>query len=262
MIEGLDLHYYTLTGTWAKKGKATEFNEGEWFEALQRALHIEELIERHSAIMDRYDPAKRVALIVGEWGAWHEVEAGTNPGFLYQQNTLRDALVASVSLDIFNRHAARVRMANIAQTINVLQAMILTQGDRMILTPTYHVFDLYTVHHDATLLPVSLGKAVYTHNGTSIPAVSVSASSDKGGRIHVTLTNLDPNRSRRISAEIRGAGASTVTGRILTAPAMNAHNTFEQPNSVHPVPFEGARFVDGTLLVELPAKSIVALELR
>lgn len=262
MIDGLDLHYYTVVGTWARKGSATQFTEREWFIALQKALRMDELITRHKAIMDRYDPNKRVALIVGEWGMWHDVEPGTNPGFLYQQNSLRDALVASVTLDIFNNHADRVRMAMIAQTINVLQAMILTQGDKMILTPTYHVFDLYTVHHDATLLPIKLNAGWYRFEGDSIPAVSASASRDKQGRIHITMTNLDPNQPRRVTAEVRGEELVRVSaGRILTASTMNAHNTFEQPNAVQPAPFDGARLAGQTLTIDLPPKSVIMVEL-
>lgn len=261
-IDALDMHYYTLNGTWARKGKATEFTEAEWFELMKRGLRIEELIEHHSTIMDRYDPGKRVALMVGEWGTWHEVEPGTNPGFLYQQNTLRDAIVASFHLNIFNNHAERVRFANIAQTINVLQAMILTQDDQIVLTPTYHVFEMYTVHHDATLLPIKLDSGTYEYNGESIPAVSASASRDDEGKIHITLANLDPNQPRTITAELRGQDVSRVTGRILTAPEMNAHNTFEQPNTVRPEPFEGAQFASETLSINLPAKSIVVLELE
>ena len=261
-IDALDMHYYTLTGDWNNKGRATTFPESEWFEIMQRALRMEELIERHSTIMDRYDPGKRVSLMVGEWGTWHQVEPGTEPGFLYQQNALRDALVASVTLDIFNNHADRVRMANIAQTVNVLQAMILTQGDRMILTPTYHVFELYTVHHDATLLPISLQEGQYSYEGETIPAVSASASRDQAGKVHITLTNLDPNQPRTVTTEIRGANLTRVQGRILTAPEMNAHNTFEQPDAVRPADFSGAQFAGETLTVVLPAKSIVALELE
>ncbi|MFS8572711.1 MAG: alpha-N-arabinofuranosidase, partial [Clostridia bacterium] len=152
-MDGLSLHYYTVPGTWAKKGSATEFDEDEWFITLKKALRIEELIKRHSAIMDRYDPLKRVGLIVDEWGTWYDVEPGTNPAFLYQQNTVRDALVAGLHLNIFNNHAERVKMANIAQTVNVLQAMILTDGPKMIVTPTYHVFEMYKPHQGATLLP-------------------------------------------------------------------------------------------------------------
>jgi alpha-N-arabinofuranosidase len=264
MIDGLDLHYYTVVGSWARKGSATDFTEREWFTALEKALHIGELVTRHAAIMDRYDPQKRVALVVGEWGLWHDVEPGTNPAFLYQQTTLRDALVAAVSLDIFNRHADRVRMANIAQMVNVLQSMILTQGDRMIVTPTYHVFEMYTVHQDATLLPTSIegGEARYEYEGRSIPAVSATASRDREGKIHMTLTNLDPNRARTVSAEVQGATVTSVSGRVLTAGAITAHNTFEQPDAVHPAPFDGARVSGTQLTIELPAKSVVVLELQ
>ncbi len=263
MIDGLDAHYYTVPITWQRKGSATQFDEREYFVSLQHALHIEDVITRHSAIMDRYDPQKRVALIVGEWGVWTDPEPGSKPGFLYQQNSLRDTLVASTTLDIFNRHADRVRGANIAQMINVLQAMILTRGEQMILTPTYHVFDFYTVHHDAVLLPLALLDAgQYSVGGASMPAVSASASRDGQGVIHVTMTNLDPNQSHTVDAELRGAVATRATGRILTAPAINSYNTFERPDVVHPMAFDGARVSGGTLTVNLPPKSLVVLELR
>ncbi len=262
MIDGIDLHYYTVVGPWQHKGSATEFDEREWFTAVQKAGRMDTLITRHSTIMDRYDPRKRVWLIVGEWGMWHDVEPGTNPGFLYQQNTLRDAVVAGLHLNIFNNHADRVRMANLAQTVNVLQSMILTRGDQMILTPTYWVFDLYKVHQDATLLPISLRSDAYTFQGQSVSAVSASASNDKQGRIHITLVNLDPNQPRTVQTDIRGQHVSSVSGRVLTAPAMNAHNTFEQPNAVQPTPFTGARLSGSTLSVQLPSKSVVVLELR
>ena len=263
MIDGLDLHHYTILGDWAtKKGHATRMTEADWFELMRRAWQTEELIKRHSAIMDKYDPKKRVWLIVGEWGTWHEQEEGSPPGFLYQQNTLRDAIVAAMSLNIFNQHADRVKMANIAQTVNVLQAMILTRGEQMILTPTYHVFDLYKVHQDAVLLPITLDAGTYQFGGQSIPAVSASASRDREGRIHLTLANLDPNRTRTVSTQVRGANMSRVSGQILTADRMNAHNTFEQPNDVRPEPFNGAQLSGGMLNVQLPAKSVVVLELR
>jgi alpha-N-arabinofuranosidase len=261
-IDGLDLHYYSLAGTWARKGSATDFTEAEWFATMRSTVRMKEFIERHSSIMDRYDPRKRVALIVGEWGAWHDVEPGTNPGFLYQQNTLRDAVVAAYNLNLFNNHADRVRGANIAQMVNVLQAMILTRGDQMILTPTYHVFEMFTPHHDATLLPISLDEGSYAFGGDSVPAVSVSASRDSAGAIHITLANLDPNAPRTIAADLRGVSVSTVRSRILTGSAMNAHNTFEQPETVRPETFGGARLAGGTLIVELPARSVVVLEIR
>jgi alpha-L-arabinofuranosidase len=262
MIDGLDLHYYTVVGPWQNKGSATEFAEREWFVAMQKSLYMDTLIRRHSEIMDRHDPRKRVWLIVGEWGMWHDVEPGSNPGFLYQQNTLRDALVAAQHLNIFNNHADRVRMANIAQTVNVLQAMVLTEGEKMILTPTYHVFDMYKVHQDATLLPISLQADSYTFDGVSIPSITVSASRDAEGVVHITLTNQDPNRSRTIQAELHGVTARNVSGRVLTAATINAHNTFDSPTTVQPVDFPSARLANGSLALELPARSVVLLRLR
>ena len=262
MLDAIDLHYYTVVGPWQHKGSATDFTEQQWFVAVQKALRMDELIRRHSAIMDQYDPRKRVWLMVGEWGMWHDVQPGTNPGFLYQQNSLRDAVVAGLHLNIFNNHADRVRAANIAQTVNVLQSMVLTRGSEMVLTPTYLVFDLYQVHQEAVLLPLSIESDDYAFEGQSVPAVSASASRDAEGRIHVTLANLDPNRPRTIRAELRGAQPAGVTGRVLTATAMNAHNTFEHPAAVQPAPFRGARLTGAVLTVELPSKSVVALELK
>ena len=263
MIDGLDLHHYTLAGSWASKGSGTAFGEREWFASMRSAIAIEEMVTRHSAIMDRYDPGKRVALIVGEWGTWHDVEPGTNPGFLFQQSTMRDALVAAVSLDVFNRHADRVRGANIAQMVNVLQAMILTRGDAMILTPTYHVFEFYTVHHDALLLPLRLVEAArYGSGADSLPAVSASASRDARGVMHLTMSNIDPGAPRTVVVDVRGTRASVATGRMLAARAMNSYNTFEQPDAIRPVPFTDARMADGRLTVTLPARSVVVLELR
>ena len=261
-IDGLDLHYYTVVGTWRNKGSATDFTEEEWFIAMEKARYIDELITRHSTIMDRYDPNKNTWLIVGEWGMWHDVEPGTNPGFLYQQNTLRDALVAGLHLNVFNNHADRVRMANIAQTVNVLQAMVLTRDGEMVLTPTYHVFDLYKVHQDATLLPTTLESESYAFDGDSIPAINASASRDEDGRIHITLTNADANQDRTVRVDLRGADVSRVSGRVLTADAINAHNTFDDPDAVTPRTFDGARLSGGTLTVRMPARSVVALELR
>ncbi|HEX7069357.1 MAG TPA: alpha-L-arabinofuranosidase C-terminal domain-containing protein [Rhodothermales bacterium] len=263
MIDGIDLHHYTILGSWTtRKGHATEYGEAEWFELMRRAWEIDDILTQHSAIMDKYDPEKRVWLIVGEWGTWHEQEEGSTPGFLYQQNTIRDAVFAGMSLNVFNQHAERVRMANIAQTVNVLQAMILTRGDQMILTPTYHVFDFYKVHQDATLLPMTFDGGTYEFEGRSIQAVSASASRDDEGRIHITLSNLDPMEGRTINVDLRGADVSRVSGRILTADDMTAHNTFDNPNAVAPATFNGARIDGDGLVVELPAKSVVALELR
>jgi alpha-N-arabinofuranosidase len=262
-MNGLSLHYYTLpTGNWSHKGSATEFNEAEWYHTLQRALFMEELVTKHSAIMDKYDPQKKVGLIVDEWGAWYDVEPGSNPGFLYQQNTLRDALVAGVTLNIFNNHADRVKMANIAQMINVLQAMILTDNEKMTVTPSYWVFEMDTVHHDATLLPSDLQSVDYSSGDKTIPAVSASASRDKAGKIHVTLCNLNPNQSADVTCELQGAKATKLSGRILTAPEMNAHNTFDQPDNVKPTEFNTFKVTDNGFVTTLPAKSVVVLEVN
>ncbi|HEY9226925.1 MAG TPA: alpha-L-arabinofuranosidase C-terminal domain-containing protein [Gemmatimonadaceae bacterium] len=262
-IEGVDLHHYTLAGPWSAKGPATGFTDAQWFRSMRNALAVDEMITRHSAIMDKYDPRKRVALIVGEWGTWHDPEPGSRPGFLYQQNTMRDALVAAASLDIFNKHADRVRGANIAQMVNVLQAMILTQGRQMVLTPTYHVFEFYTVHHDAVLLPISVSRGGWYAVGVdSIPAVSASASRDRSGVIHVTMSNLDPTATRTVTVDIQGASATNVSGRVLAAERTDAHNTFERPEVVKPARFTDARIANGQLSVTLPARSVVVLELR
>jgi len=262
-MNGLSLHYYTLpTGNWSHKGSATEFNEAEWFNTLQRALFMDEFVTKHSAIMDKYDPQKRVGLIVDEWGAWYDDEPGSNPGFLYQQNTLRDALVAGVTLNIFNHHADRVKMANIAQMINVLQAMILTDNEKMTVTPTYWVFEMDTVHHDATLLPSELQCVDYAFGDKTIPAVSASASRDQAGKIHVTLCNLNPNQSVEVPCELQGAKAGEISGRVLTAPEMNAHNTFDQPDNVKPTEFNAFKLTDNGFVTTLPAKSVVVLEVN
>ncbi len=262
MIDGIDIHHYTVVHNWTVKGSATDFNEEEWMLAMQQALRMDDIVRHNTAVMDRYDPEKRVALIVGEWGMWHDPAPGSTPGFLYQQNTLRDAVVASLSFDIFNAHADRVRMANIAQTVNVLQAMILTEGEQMLLTPTYHVFEFYTVHHDATLLPLTISDANYTLGDAEVPALSATASRASDGKIHLTVTNLDPNNSHTLATALRGAEVSEVSGRILTASAMNAHNTFDNPEAVKPTTFNGARLSGDTLTIEMPPKSIVVLTLE
>jgi alpha-L-arabinofuranosidase len=258
-IQGLALHYYCGTGK--KSRSATDFTEIDWIHQLKGALHLEELIVQHAAIMDKFDEQRKVALIIDEWGAWHAVEPGTNPGFLYQQNSLRDALVAAVSLNSFNRHADRVRMANIAQTINVLQAMALTEGEKMALTPTYHVFEMYVPHHDATLMPVDLTCADYRFEDYAIPSLDASASRAKDGSITLTLAHMNPNTAAELAVEIAGAKVAGVKGRILTGDAINAHNTFDQPARVKPAPFDGASAADGKLTVTLPPKSVVVLTL-
>jgi alpha-N-arabinofuranosidase len=262
-MQGLSLHYYTLpTGDWQKKGSATQFGEAEWHATLARTLRMEELIQKHSAIMDKYDPEKRIGLMVDEWGTWYDPEPGTRPSALYQQNSLRDAIVAGINLNIFHQHADRVRMANIAQMVNVLQAMILTDGGKMLLTPTYHVFEMYKVHQDATLIPVELTAPEYKLGQATVPGLHASASRDKTGKLHLSIVNLDPNRSAQVAMKIAGAPAKNVTGRVLTAPAMNTVNTFDKPDGVKPVRFTGISVQGDQITLRLPTKSVVVLEIQ
>ncbi len=261
---GLTLHHYTLpSGNWGKKGSATSFDEKEYFNTMRNCLQMEELVTRHSTIMDKYDPTKRVALVVDEWGIWTDVEPGTNPGFLYQQNSLRDALVAGTTLNIFNNHCDRVRMANLAQTINVLQALVLTKGNQMLLTPTYHVFDLYKVHQNAKWLPVNFNSPDYEVDGRKIPAVSISASLDSTtGAVHISFVNLNPNKSISFRSSLVGIKWQSVTGQLLTSKKLTDINTFENPNYIKIVTFNGAKKEGNDLMVDLPAQSIVVLELK
>ncbi|MNI49807.1 Intracellular exo-alpha-L-arabinofuranosidase 2 [compost metagenome] len=229
---------------------------------MQKSLRMDELVTRHSAIMDKYDPEKRVGLIIDEWGTWFLSEPGTNPGFLYQQNTLRDALVAGIHLNIFHNHSDRVYMANIAQMVNVLQALILTEGDKLLLTPTYHVFEMYKVHQDNELLEVNFESPLYTYGGVTIPQLSVSASRDSQGKIYVSLCNLSHEAGAQLSLAISGAEASNVSGRILTHAELGAHNTFEAPDAVAPAAYEQAVLADGVLSCALPPASVVVLTLE
>jgi alpha-N-arabinofuranosidase len=225
---------------------------------------MDELLTRHSAIMDRYDPDKTVDLIVDEWGTWYAVEPGTNPGFLYQQNSLRDALVAALTLHIFHQHCDRVTMSNIAQTVNVLQALILTEegSDRMLLTPTYHVFELYKVHQDATLLPIDLRCDAYTCGELTMPGLSATASRDTGGSVHLSLCNVNPHQSAELTCDLRGMDLRSVRGRVLTAEDMTAHNTFDEPTRVCPRDFHGATIAGNQLTLTVPAKAVVVLDLN
>ena len=260
-MQGLSMHYYTLpTGDWKKKGSATEFGEAQWHSTLMRTLRMEELIRKHSAIMDKTDPDKRIGLMVDEWGTWYDGEPGVS--MLYQQNSLRDAVVAAINLNIFNEHSDRVRMANIAQTVNVLQAVILTDKEKLILTPTYYVFEMYKVHQGATLIPVELAAPEYRLGQAAIPSLHASASRDANGRLHLSIVNLDPTRPAEVSTKIVGASAKNIKGRVLTASAINTVNTFDQPESVKPAPFTGIGVHSDQITLNLPSKSVVVLEIQ
>ena len=267
-MDGLSMHWYSLpTGNWKDKGSATEFGEDQWFSTLRNILLIDDLIKKHSVIMDKYDPEKRVAIIFDEWGTWYNVEPGTNPGFLFRQNTVRDALVAGVALNIFNSHCDRVQMANIAQLVNVLQSVILTEGEKMVLTPTYHVFDMYKDHMGSKLLQSGFKGQVpeYRFGEDSVPAVSMSASmSEETGHIFITICNLDPNNSQNIEVDIRGTACklSEAEGTVLAGSAMNAHNTFDKPDNVKPAAMNRIPVKDNVLEVTLPPMSVSAITVR
>jgi alpha-N-arabinofuranosidase len=263
MLDGVSLHYYVHpAGGWPPRAPAVDFDEHGWADALAGARRMDDLITKHSAVMDKYDPEKRVFLAVDEWGAWYAQDPGTHPGFLRQQNTLRDALIASINLDIFAHHADRVRMSAIAQMVNVLQAMILTDGKKMVLTPTYHVFEMYKPWQDATVLPIDIKTPWYAKDEFTMPAVSGSAVRGRDGRVHVGLSNLDPNQANTVTITLDGVSAGAVSGRVLTATAINSHNTFDAPEVVKPQPFTGASMQGNQLVVTLPAKSVVVLELQ
>ncbi len=273
-MDGLSLHYYTLpTGNWRTKGSATQFGEDLWFSTLKRTLRMDELITKHAAVMDKAESEmrpgpfpganKKVGLAVDEWGAWYDQEPGSHPGFLYQQNTLRDALVAALNFHIFQRHADRVVMANIAQTVNVLQAMILTDKEKMLRTPTYWVFEMFKVHQGGTFLPVELQSPDYVFGQEKIPMVSASATrAADGSAIHLSLANTSPTQGVTVNVKLAGFTPKSVKGRVLTGATMSAHNTFEAPNAVQPADFGGAAVRGDALEVKLPARSVVVLALK
>lgn len=258
LIDGLGLHYYTSAGS----KPAADFDEKGWFDVIKKTLYMDDLLHLHTRIMDRYDPGKKVALIVDEWGTWYAVEPGTNPSFLYQQNTMRDAIVAASNLNIFHHHCERVRMTNIAQMINVLQSMILTDKEKMVLTPTYHVFEMYNVHQNAIHLPLSLKTGRYTYQEDSVPSVNASASMDSKGLVHISVCNLHPKQAEKVTISIPNFDAQKVTARLLTAATMNALNSFDKPNQVVPVAFSGFTVIKDKLELNMPAKSVIVFELQ
>ena len=258
-MDGLSLHYYTITsGSWQDKGSAVDFTKDEYYQTISRALKMEQLVENHIRIMDHYDPENKVGVIVDEWGTWHNVEEGTNPGFLYQQNTMRDALVAAVTLNIFNRNCRRVVMANLAQTVNVLQSVILTKDDKMLLTPTYHVFDLYKGHMDATLIDSYVESVQTGTEDALVPNLDVTASQDKNGKIHITLSNLSADEPKEIDCIISGKKDANLSARILSG-KIDAKNDFDSPEAVKVINFtditptpDGCRFT-------IPACSVMEI---
>ena len=256
-MNGLSMHFYTVV-RWPPSFKSMGFGEAEYSQILKSTLEMEDLIAKHSAIMDKYDPEKKVALVVDEWGAWYAPLPGSNPGFLVQQNSLRDAVLAALNLNIFARHADRVRMANIAQMVNVLQAMIITDKEKMVLTPTYYVFKMYLPFQDATLIPVSFDAGTYTHDKITLPRVDAIAAKDKAGRFWLELTNVDPNEPVEIEVTLAGIRAKSATGETLTAPKVDTVNTFDAPHTLQPKPIS-AKVQGDKLVLKLEPKSVTVI---
>ncbi len=261
-MDAISHHYYTLpTGSWEKKGNSLGFPESEWISTLQRTLLIDSYIANNVKVLEQNDPKGKVAFYVDEWGTWYSPEPGREPGFLWQQNSLRDALVAALNFHVFHSYAKRVQMTNIAQMVNVLQAMILTDGPRMTLTPTYHAFEMYIPFQGATYLPTEINAPTYAFEQTSVPAVTVTAARDTSGRLQLGLVNLDPKREAVVTTTVSGADVKGAAGRVLTAKTMDAHNTVDQPNAVKPEPIN-ARRSGNKIVLRLPPKSVTVVELR
>jgi alpha-N-arabinofuranosidase len=258
--DGISFHYYTIpTGKWEVKGAATGFAEQEWISTLSNSLRMEEHMRKNSAVLDKHDPEKKLGLFVDEWGTWYDVEKGTNAGFLFQQTTLRDAVVAALNFNIFHAHADRVRMTNIAQMVNVLQSMIITDKDKMLLTPTYHAFEMYVPFQGATSLPLTLANnQQYTLDGASIPGISASAARAADGKLYLALVNTNPRAAAEVAVSVPGVAIKALRGRVLTANTMDAHNTFAAPQAIKPAAFS-ATGVDGKVSVQIPAKAVVVV---
>jgi alpha-N-arabinofuranosidase len=259
-IDGLSLHNYTVP-VWPPSYKSVGFGEPEYAQILKKTLEMDDVIRTHEAIMDRYDPEKKVALVVDEWGAWYAPLPGSNSAFLVQQNSLRDAILASLNLNIFARHADRVRAANIAQMINVLQAMIMTDGPKMVLTPTYHVFKMYIPFQDATFIPVTFDAGSYAAGGVTLPRVDAIAAKDTSGKLWLEVTNIDPNRPAEVVATIPGVTARSAAGTTLTAAKVDAVNTFDAPTTVEPKPFT-ATVQGGRITLRVAPKSVTVVSVQ
>ena len=262
LMDGMSLHYYTVpTGDWSHKGSSTDFDDKLWYETLNRTLYMEELIKGHSAIMDQYDPDKKIGMVIDEWGTWYDVEPGTNPGFLYQQSTMRDALVAAINLNLFNKNCDRVKMANIAQLVNVLQSVILTEGPKMVKTPTYHVFNMFKYHQDAELLDSNLDVVkIGLDEKFMVPNLTESVSLGTDGKIHVTIGNLSISEDYDVEGIFAETEIKAVKGEILTG-EMTAHNTFDAPETVKTAAYEVTGICGNKVTFTVPKCSVLHLEI-
>jgi alpha-N-arabinofuranosidase len=263
LIQGYSYHHYTVCHTWEHKGSAVNFDEKEWFLTVSKNMEMEKNLMQHIAIMDKYDPEKKIGLMADEWGNWYDPEPGSDMGLLYQQNTLRDAITASIYLNVFNNHCDRVKMANIAQVVNVLQSMLLTQGDKLVKTPSFYVFKMYNVHHDALMLPLEITSENYSSGDQSIPTLSASASKNRNGEINVTVANVNPSKvANTLLLLDTKVQFDVVKAEVITAEQMNALNDFDKNEAVNIREFKNYKLKGTELTAELPAKSVVLLTLK
>ncbi|MDX1953988.1 MAG: alpha-L-arabinofuranosidase C-terminal domain-containing protein [Chitinophagaceae bacterium] len=261
MFDALGLHHYSVI-SWTAKGPAAQFTEEQYFKTMKEALKMEELVSRHSAIMDKYDPAKKKALAVDEWGGWYDVEPGTNSAFLYQQNTMRDAVLAGSTLNIFNNHSDRVKMANLAQMVNVLQAVMLTKEEKLILTPTYHVMEMYNVHQDAVMIPLEVRTDKFIMGQDTLNAINASASRASDGSLHISIVNVDSRQAKTIDLRLGTYNYPVTEARVLQSGRIQDHNDFEHPDRVKPAPFKGYKQSGNQLSLTLPPASVVVFTLK
>jgi alpha-N-arabinofuranosidase len=261
MLDGISVHHYSVIN-WNKKGSATNFSETDYFNTMQQAWRVQNMVEGHAKVMDKYDSVKKVALIVDEWGGWYDAEPNTNGAFLFQQNTMRDAMIAALTLNVFNNHCNRVKMANLAQCVNVLQAVILTEGKKLILTPTYHVMEMYKVHQDAVSIPLMVESTPYHLDGKNMQAVSASASRDKNGSVHISVANIDAGSAREITIDLDGVGGKTASARILHSKNIQDHNSFSNPDLIRPASFKDFEIKNNKLTIKLPPCSVVVIEIK
>jgi alpha-L-arabinofuranosidase len=258
---GISVHQYTVpTGNWNIKGKDLGFDEGEWISTLANTLKMDQLIKDHVAVLDKNDPEKEIGLMVDEWGTWYD-DGGARSA-LFQQNSLRDALVAALNFHIFHEHADRVTLTTIAQMVNVLQSMILTDKEKMVVTPTYYAFQMYVPFQDARSLPLAIkDNTSYTLGAVTIPGVSASAARAKDGKVYLALINTDPSRAVDVAVDVTGAKVKGAAGKVLTSAALDAHNTFQNPQAVKPAAFS-ARAAGGKLSIKVPAKAVMVVALE
>jgi alpha-N-arabinofuranosidase len=259
LVEGISIHHYSVIN-WDKKSSSSNFSEEEYFATMQQAYRMEKMVSGNSEVMDKYDPEKKVALVVDEWGGWYDTDPGGSP--LYQQNTMRDAMIAGLTLNILNNHCDRVKMANLAQCVNVLQAVILTREEKMILTPTYWVMEMYNVHQNAMMIPLNISSNDYGLGGKTIKAISASASKDETGAVHISLVNIDATKEQELSIDLGRMSPGTVTGIILHSDKLNNYNSFDVPMKIKPIPFTGATLKGGILSLKMPPFSVIVLELK